>query len=107
MFSYTCLGCGQKVKLEKDAQFGKVCPRCKTPEGQNAPVPIANGGPKQIIQIYTVYNTGGRVMQTFEKDAKALARVGWRVETQTAGGNVMASFKVQPSTLSVTYTRDA
>ncbi|MFI5272797.1 MAG: hypothetical protein ACHQ4H_07160 [Ktedonobacterales bacterium] len=68
---YKCLGCGELC-----AGNAAECPTCLTPRGMAAPVQ------KQLIRMYDK----GDIDKEFRLDAGKLARAGWRVQSQSYGG---------------------
>lgn len=106
----TCGGCGQQVTWHKDKRAGlEVCPRCATPRGASAPLPVGAGGPALLVHTYTRVGTGGKPTQAFAAEATALGRVGWRVASQSQSGVTKwrLGAGTQPEAITVTYARDA
>lgn len=76
---WTCAACGkQHISANLTA-----CPQCHAARGETvAPPPVPVEEPKQLVRVYNK----GDVAKAFAKDAEQLARQGWRVQSQTAGG---------------------
>ena len=97
--SVKCLACGKSYGADY-----KACPRCAVPKGATALPPVSDGGPRQLMRVYK----GNHATREFEHDQHVLARIGWVVTSQSAGGyNALKIGKRMPTMISVTYGRVA
>src|SRR5512146_2784719 len=72
---WTCAMCGQhNISANKSA-----CPKCQAPRGQT---PEEAAAAKQLVRVYDGHDPA----KEFAADAARLAREGWRVQSQSAGG---------------------
>ena len=95
--STTCLACGQSYKAKAGA-----CPRCLVPVGATSLLPVAQGGPPQLLRLYT----GNHALKDFQQEAQLLQKVGWLVFSQQAGGeNSLKIGQRGPTQVSAVYHR--
>lgn len=95
--SALCLGCGTSYGANEWR-----CPHCLVMKGYRTLHLVSQGGPAQLIRTYR----GNHATKAFERDAQTLARVGWIVVSQSAGGfNTFKIGKREPTAISVVYGR--
>lgn len=80
---WTCAACGKQYIPGNKTE----CPQCHAKRGETV------APPKAAEQLVRVYNKGD-VGKEFQHDAAKLAKQGWRVQSQTAGGQTSNVGKV-------------